>query len=142
MKQVALTLVAFVVLGLVANVASAQDRRPHSRPVAAHVAVNLAAEQAGHASAIQPVSYRYRSSHGRHGHHRSYRSHGPIIVSPPIYGHPTVIVPRPGHPPVVHPPIVHPPIVHPPVYRYRPHYYGRSSGFHYSTPGFSFGIRF
>jgi len=66
---------------------------------------------------VLPGSYQYRS----------YHSYGPVVVQPRIVRHPTVIVPFPGHPPVVHPPIVHPPVVR--------HYGYGGGGFSYWGPG-------
>jgi len=75
--------------------------------------------------------------HGHHGHrgHHGYHHgghYGAIVVRPPIYAPPRVVVPFPGHPPVMHPPV------------YRCRYYQPSPyyGFSYRGRGLSFGFGF
>ena len=73
---------------------------------------------------------------------RGYVAAYPSIIHPRVPGHPLVVVPFPGHPPVVHPPLVHPPVCGPRVYR--SYYYAApyAHRFYYSTPGLSIGIGF
>ena len=68
--------------------------------------------------------------------HHVYRPRwhpGAVVVPPPMWPHPPMVVPVPGYPPVFYPPVPHVP---------RYYYYGPRSGFHYSGPGVHFGIDF
>jgi hypothetical protein len=85
---------------------------------------------------------------GKYGlHHKRHhgRCHfgcgcaGPAFVLPRPPFHPPVVVPFPGHPPVVHPPI-HPPVLRPPLHPGCGH--GSRFGLHYGRGRFGFSFRF
>ena len=115
MKQIALTLAALGVLGVVTNRASAEGAL--SYPMAAHVAAKYGIHHPGHNRAVQHQEVRHfrRGHHGYHGHY----GHGPAFR--PHY--------RAGYAPVVIP------------YR-QPYYISPYYGFRYYGPRFSIGIGF
>ena len=131
MKRVAVGLAALAALSIAADRALASGGL--SYPMAAHVAAKQAA--AHHAAATQKATI-HLAGHHRYGHrHRGLyrhpsRHYHPRSVYPRVYGHPHVVVPFPGHPPVVHPPI------------HRRYYYGPYRHFQYYRPGLSIGIGF
>lgn len=101
-----------------------------SYPMAAHVAAKYGVQHPGLQETLHPASHRH---HGRHLYGYGYRARWPVAVYPPMWRRPRVVVPFPGHPPVVRP------RTYPrhPRYYYRPYH-----GFRYYGPGVSIGIRF
>jgi hypothetical protein len=127
MRRLCLALAAFLVIGLGASMARADHGYFGSLGHRGHGWHGI---QRG--GCVSPLP--------RHGGVHAYR-HG-TIISPPILGHPPVIIPFPGHPPVVHPPIHH---------GHRGHYghglgrrygYGSKFGLHYRGGGLGFSLRF
>lgn len=128
MRSVMLTLGILGVVGLLAS-RPALAERPH---------VRLGVSVAAPADLIHEVGHhgyhKYRhGDYGRYRHHGHPGWRGPAVYRPPVWGHPPVVIPYPGHPPVMHPP----------VHRYRyHHYYAPRGGFVYHGRHLSLGIGF
>jgi hypothetical protein len=118
MKKSVITLIALATVALMLGPAAPEAK------AATHVGATFVAH-GGYPS--------YHSSYHRYGygHHRR-------PCHPPVYVHPPVVVPFPGHPPVVHPPVYR-------SHRYYPysryHHYP-SSRIYYRGPGFGISIGF
>lgn len=114
MRTAALTLAALAAIGFLAGITAEEAR---AGTVNAHVGLTLAT---GHG---------YGGHHAYYGHHPHRRYH--YYGGPRFYHRPPVVVPFPGHPPVVHPPLCRP-------YRYH-HYPERRFYFRGPRFGLSFG---
>ena len=121
MKSAALALAALAAVGLMVSVSSAAGGAL-SYPMAAHVAAKYGIHHSGHNPGVRQVHYRHHPSY-RHRYHP-----GPVVVHPPVYRRPVVVVPR---------------YVAPRVYPY-PAYYPSypPRGINYHGPGFSIGFGF
>jgi hypothetical protein len=126
MRRVTLSLVVLAIVGLAASTALAGTSSP---TVSLHLGTTLVGHHGGHGYSYGHGGYAHRSyGYGYRSPYRSYRyGHGMGYR----YIHPPVVIPFPGHPPVVHPPI----------YRHR-YYYRPHSGIHYRGPGFGISIGF
>ncbi len=123
MRHTTLFLTALGVIGLVALATDGAQAGTHSKSM-----LTLAANYGTPGVSVTTVGH--RRHHGHHRGHHHYRHHYHHYHR--YHGwHPPVVIPFPGHPPVVHPPVrVYRP--HPKPYH---HFYYRGRGF-----GFSFGF--
>ena len=135
MRQIALGLAA---LALVAFAGSTVLAAGPSHPMSGHGSVMTVGHYGSHGSGYgsgygQNYGYGQKYSYGRsYRYGQGYRPHGgPMIIRPPVYGHPPVVVPFRGHPPVVHPPLYN---------RYRS--YGPQNRMYFGGPSFGISIGF
>ncbi|MBN2476547.1 MAG: hypothetical protein JXB62_18175 [Pirellulales bacterium] len=125
MKRITITLAALGIVGLAANLALADGAL--SYPMGAHVAAKYGIHHPGHNPQVlyqEAARFRHRDP-GPYKHHRGYPRHGAVIVRPPVWAYPSVVVPAaPMYPRVYSPAYV--------PYR----------GFSYYGNGFSIGVGF